>query len=105
MTRGRGLGYLPCEVEALAFLATGTLLDNWHSFFGSTAPADDLWLSNAELADEWLCSHRLEQQRNRACRMLYLRGLVERRQFSDLGNGWSYRLLPVVTGDDSRVNP
>jgi hypothetical protein len=104
MTRGRGLDYLPCEIEALAFLATETMLDNWHSFFGSPEPADDLWISNAELAQEWLFAHRLEQQRNKACGMLFLRGLVERRRFPGEGGGWFYRLLPVVTGD-ARANP
>jgi len=100
MTSGRGLDYSPGEVEALEELDSVA----WRSF-DSEPPDEDLWNADAVTALAKLQSHHKSQDLDRACRMLHLRGFVERRQFPDLGGGWFYRLLPVVTGDDARVNP
>lgn len=100
MTRGRGLDYLPSETEALAELDSVA----WRSF-DSEPPDEDLWNADAVTALAKLQGHRKYQDLDRACEMLRLRGQVERRKFPDLGGGWFYRLLPVVTGVDTRVNP
>jgi hypothetical protein len=91
--------YTKAEIEALAELATTTLLDDWHSW-SSSQPADEtLWFLDPELADQVETAHRRHRRLNDACKMLYLRGLLERRTFPSLGGGFWYRLIPMLKPD------
>ncbi len=88
--------YTRSELDALAELATATLLDGWHSW-SSSSPADEaLWRTDPELASQVDAAHHRYQRLNRACKMLHLRGLLERQAWPSLGRGWFYRLIPLL---------
>ena len=92
----RGNDYSGAEVETLAELATTTLLDDWHSWSGTSPSHPDTWRIDPELADELDTLFRRYRRLNQACKKLYDRGLVERRTFPELGRGWWYRLIPML---------
>jgi hypothetical protein len=88
--------YTRSELDALAELVKPTLLDGWHSWFGSSPADDTLWRIDPELASRVDALHYEHQRLNRACQMLHLRGLLERQTFPSLERGWWYRLIPML---------
>lgn len=100
--------YTRAEVDALAELTITTLLDDWHSW-SSSRPAHEIdWRLDPELADRIDMNHRRQRRLNRACKSLFMRGLLERRTFPSLGGGW-YRLIPMLKPErvdsDAEVSP
>ncbi len=93
--------YTRSELDALAELAKPTLLDGWHSWFGSSPAAEALWRIDPELAAKIDTLHYEHQRLNRACKMLHLRGLLDRQTFPSLGRGWWYRLIPMLRAESA----
>lgn len=88
--------YTKAEIDALAELATPTLLDGWHSWSSSKPAEEMLWYLDPELADRLDTEHRRCRRLNDACKILFMRGLLERTTFPSLGGGWFYRLIPML---------
>jgi hypothetical protein len=96
--------YTRSELEALAELAKPTPLDDWHSWSSPPRAGEALWRIDPELASR-IDSLFYEYQRlNRACKMLYLRGLLERQAVPSLGRGWWYRLIPMLRPERAKTS-
>jgi hypothetical protein len=88
--------YTRSELEALTELAKPTPLDDWHSWSSSPQADEALWRIDPELASQVDARYYQYQRLNRVCKMLHLRGLLERKAVPSLGRGWWYRLIPML---------
>lgn len=97
--------YTRHEIEALAALAMGSMLDDWYCWSDPPDKPDELfWRLFPEMARDIEDLRGRFRRINLGCRSLYRRGLVERRRSLLGSRGYAYRLIPMLR-DKAAQNP